>query len=155
VLQVGSYQSRKLTAGFTLVEMLVVITIMAMLTSAAGMIYTSVIPTFRLRSAAIDMASHLQKIRDEAVADHQVITVKIIEKGTALSINDDMPFQSLPKGVIATYRSNFSPDAGQKNSSFRIFPDGSSTGGEFTLSTGKRSVHVVINWLTGAITTNE
>jgi general secretion pathway protein H len=37
----------------------------------------------------------------------------------------------------------------------RFFPDGTSTGGRLTLALGERQEHVVVDWLTGAVSITE
>ncbi|KAF7962832.1 general secretion pathway protein GspH [Cupriavidus sp. UYMU48A] len=64
----GSFPlSRVARAGFTLVEMIAVVTILAIITFAAAPSFSSMIAMQRVRGAALDLSSSLLLARSEAV----------------------------------------------------------------------------------------
>lgn len=58
------------TSGFTLVEVIVVLVIIAVLGSVAVPAYTKYLPNIRLKNAAMDLYMNMQKARMGAVKDH-------------------------------------------------------------------------------------
>ena len=45
--------------------------------------------------------------------------------------------------------------SGVGNNEIHFFPDGTSTGGQLTLVLGERQKHVLVDWLTGAVSIAE
>lgn len=62
--------------GFTLIELMVVVTILAVLASLAGPSFRDFIATQRIRNAASDLLADLMLARSEALRRNGVVTVK-------------------------------------------------------------------------------
>lgn len=124
-------------SGMTLLEVLVVITILALMAAAIPLNSFSALSHVGLRAATQDIASQLRKTRRVAMASGmpRILDLKDI------SLNDDIT-------LSFTSAQNF--DGG-----FRFAPDGSASGGTIRLTRDDRSFEIRVNWLTGEVTTHD
>jgi general secretion pathway protein H len=131
---------RRDQAGFTLIEMIVVIVIMALI---AGL----VIVRRPWHSVGLDtdasvraLTSALRVARSRAIAQDREVSV--VTGAIGFSVDGAAPWV-LPSGEALS--------AGQV-----IFtPDGGSSGGVIVLAAGPRRIAVSVNWLTGRVGTQE
>ena len=91
------------TAGFTLLEMLVVLVLVAVLTAVAVPAAGGGIQTLRLQSAARHVAAALRLARGRAIRQQEIHLVSLDrEQGRVTVASGDLEFQrsfSLPQGV--------------------------------------------------------
>jgi general secretion pathway protein H len=139
-----------LQAGFTLIEMLVVLTILALTTTLILPLVSGGSEGARLQMAAGDLASAFRLTRSAAITRNRDISLMI-------DVNRRM-FSS----AVVSQRA-FAPDidakltfatglgAGTADGGFRFFPDGSSTGGDVTLSLRGKQTTLCVDWLTGVV----
>jgi general secretion pathway protein H len=134
------------SAGFTLVEMLVVLAIMAT-TLAISLPYTQKSGDQRiLESTAQIIAARLRQTQAASVSSNNEGLLKIDLKNSMLL----EPKYMLPDGTslqIETAQDQIRDD----RASILFFADGGSTGGKITLSKGKSHIELAINWLDGAV----
>lgn len=136
--------------GFTLVELLVVITLLAMLSAVLAPILVPS-PGRTLRSAASEVATTLRETRRQARAD-QVRRRFMVDTETArFGIEGAAGWRPLPAGVVAALTTADALLIDQRRGGIDFFPDGSSTGGRVTLGMDGQSIRVDIEWLTGRI----
>ena len=138
-------------AGFTLLELLVVLAIMAMtLFLAAASIRLSNGGT-RLRPLAVSMAADIRLARTKAIAGNRSVGVNFDIKAHAYRIGAGRAV-ALPRSIafklVTSEEFSRATDAGH----LVFFPDGSSTGGRLTLSDRDLSITLMIDWLTGSVT---
>lgn len=147
---IGRWHPRRLSeAGFTLLEMLIVIAIIALAAAVAMPALTRPSDGVLLRATARDVMSAMRLTRAMAIARNTE---------TALSIDVDK--RTFASAAIRTQ--TFAPDitaevtfarlgrtAAHSTGSFRFFPDGSSTGGDVALRLHGREARICVNWLTG------
>lgn len=135
--------------GFTLLETLIVITLLAVVAAALS---PSLIPTpnTQLRANASELISALRDTRLYAMqhrqqADLQIDTARqsylTPGKQQAVRLKGDFQMQ------LTTAQAQLLGSSG----SIRFMPDGSSTGGRITLSNGSLLRHIDVEWLTGRI----
>lgn len=138
-------------AGYTLLELLVVVALVAMVLSAMPSVYGQLVPSYRVRQFADDLANHARALREHA-RRHQVVTeIRYVQSGQAfLALGENI---SVPASVTV----EFTPSsiAGQESQTgggaVSFYPTGASTGGTFVVSGNGVRSQVVINWLSGAI----
>lgn len=128
------------SAGFTLIEMIVVIVIMA---AVAGLVlvrqpWHSIGWTTDATVAALTNA--LKLARSRAIAQDRIVTVVTAANGFSV---DGGAVQILPSGET------LSP------SQVIFTPDGGSTGSTILLTAGQRRIGVTVNWLTGRVLSRE
>jgi general secretion pathway protein H len=135
-------------AGFTLLEMLVVIVILALATAVAMPILARPSDGVRLRATARDLINALRLTRAMAIARNAEIALTI-----------DVDKRSFVSAAIRTQ--SFGPDiaaelifaeperTARSSGGFRFFPDGSSSGGDVRLRLRGSEAKICVNWLTG------
>jgi len=136
-------------AGYTLLEVLVVLAIMAVVSSPAILLTSHPTATLDIRAAANLVAAELRLARARAIRSsaEALVTVDI----AAHQVWADAPAPRRELGpAIALELVTAAPERVSATvGRFRFFPDGSSTGGAVTLRAGARTTRVVIDWLTG------
>ncbi|MEO6104075.1 MAG: GspH/FimT family pseudopilin [Pseudoxanthomonas sp.] len=137
--------------GFTLMEVLVVLVIIAMATTLAAMVFSGGLDGMRLRSSSKEIAAQLRYTRTQAIATGQPQRFTIDPHGhlwqAAGKRHGRIP-QSL--GVDFTGAREVQPRVGDGGIVF--FPDGASTGGRVQLSIKRAAWRIDVGWLTGEIT---
>jgi general secretion pathway protein H len=136
--------------GFTLLEMIVVLVLVAALFAFAASMMSRRLPGQQLRIAAKEVAAQLRYTRAQAIASGkpQLFT---FDANTHEWHAGSRHHGKLPKDikVVATGARNESQHAGE--AAVRFFPEGAATGGRFVLSQGKAAWQVDVQWLTGEV----
>ena len=135
----------KPSAGFTLVELLVVMGIM-------GLVLVVVVgakpkaATTRIAVTARTVGATLQLARAQAMASNTETVFRIDTERLQFGLPRAM--HSFPKGMtvaMTVAETERRDDVG----GIRFFPDGQSSGGEIALTLDGRSARIAVNWLTG------
>lgn len=137
--------------GFTLLEVLVVLVIIAMATTLAAMTLTGGLDGMRLRSSSKDIAAQLRYARTQAIATGQPQRFVIDPRGHRWQAADNR-HGTIPQalGVEFIGAREVQPRAGEGGILF--FPDGASTGGRVQLSAKRAMWRIDVAWLTGEVT---
>lgn len=142
--------ARRRGAGFTIIELLIVITLVATLT--AILVPTlAPSPTRLLREAASNLSTTLRETRRHAQADQVRRRFLIDVDSHRYGIDQSSVWQELPEGVTAQLTTAESLLTSKSVGGIDFFPDGSSTGGRVVLALDEHSLRVDIEWLTGRI----
>jgi general secretion pathway protein H len=128
--------ARRSEAGFTLIEMIVVIAVVGLI---AGLVlmrqpWTSV--GFEREATQRALADALRLARSRAIAQNR--NVSVVTGAAGFSV-DGSPLRTLPA------RQTLSA------SQITFMPDGGSSGGTIVLAAGQRRIAVAVNWLTGRV----
>jgi general secretion pathway protein H len=137
--------------GVTLIELLIVLSIMAL---GAAFVIPSLgegVSNGALKSAARDLAAGLRYARSEAVATRQESLVTLDLEGRRFKVAKDPREHELPKGAEFKLFTAQSDLVNDKVGSIRFFPDGGSNGGRITIASGERKYEVDVDWLTGRV----
>jgi general secretion pathway protein H len=142
--------------GFTLVELLIVLVIMVLGVSLIGSNISSGNDRANLKAASRDLKSALRYARGQALITQNEMTVSLDLATNHYKIKS--PYQKsyqLPQSIEITLRTAQTDIKSDQQGSIRFFPDGSSTGGNISLSQGKIKIDITINWLTGHVEIKE
>lgn len=127
------------SAGFTLLEMLVVLAVLGL---AAALVMSRPLgasPATQARTAAQRVAAALRGARGRAILADATVTVALDAPGHRLRLSDAAPL-GLPRAVALT-----------GTPVIRFAPDGSSSGGTIVLGGGGVRQGVAVDWLTGRV----
>lgn len=134
--------------GFTLLETLVVLVILALALAVVVPAVGRGLGT-SLNEVARDMHTGLRKARSQAVnLQHSTLFVLDLE-AHAFRVGAD-PARSIPPGFELHARTA-SREMRNGQASIRFYPDGSSSGGRLGLSEGDAYVWLDVDWLTGRV----
>lgn len=138
-------------AGFTLLELLIVLMIM-------GLVAALTIPTFgngvsstALKGAARDVAAGLRLARGQAIAQRTEATLELDVAARSFRVPPDPQVHSLPSGIDLKLFTAQRDLVNDQVGAVRFYPDGGSNGGRITLAAGERKFDVDVDWLTGRI----
>ncbi|MFM8747887.1 MAG: GspH/FimT family pseudopilin [Aestuariivirga sp.] len=134
-------------AGFTLLELLAVLAILAL--TASAVIYGGQRSgeSARVRAFLINAEAMFRDARTAAIESQKETAVLIEADGRRLSFPAAERVLDVPKGV--SLDAKVAAAAGGETPGVRFFPSGSSSGGELSFAFRGRSYQLRINWLTG------
>jgi general secretion pathway protein H len=137
-------------AGFTLIELIAVVLIIAIATGLAAVAMTGGLDGMRLRSASGDIAAQLRFTRVQAIATGERKDFVIDPRAHAWQA-PKKHHGTLPKqlGIEFYGAREVQPSPGQGAIAF--FPDGASTGGRIRLRAKKAVRDIDVAWLTGEV----
>lgn len=148
---VCSVSSVAKTKGFTLLEVMVVLVIMALILVIVPPFLPNVMASTHVKSAARELAANLKHARSQAI-DHQqesVLIVNVDEK--KYTLDNKSKILKLPTDASLSLITAKSEQLDENEGQIRFFPDGSSTGGQIKLSHAKHEITVDVHWLTGKV----
>lgn len=138
------------SAGFTLIEILVVVSLVAGLTVILMMSMNGGMDGLRLRSEAKTIASELRRARSTAISTGTVQTFRIVpENGSWSGAKGRTGEIRKPLRVSFTGVRQVQERDGEGVILF--FEDGASTGGRIQLSHARAALNVDVAWLTGEV----
>ena len=124
-------------AGFTLLELLVVLAVIALIAAAVPVALRQMMPAQQLKVAAADLATQLRDLQSTAVRTGRT---QAFGAQTA---------REVPPGITIEM---FAPGAGTLSMrAIDFHPDGSTSGGRIVLSSGERRRELQVSALTGRV----
>ena len=142
-------------SGFTLVELIVVLTILGLMTALIVMNGARVSPAVHARAAAEAISGALRSARSEAVMSNRSVAFTLDLAGRSYQwgqaprqvLSDDLRLALLTSRELLAATGN----AGV----IRFDPDGGSSGGRVTIEGGGVIWWVGIDWLSGRVSTEQ
>ena len=134
-------------AGFTLLELLVVLVIMALSATAVMSVGRASLESARVRSFMVEAEAMFRDARTAAIETQSQTAVVIDTEARRLTFSNGGRTLDMPKGLSLDAKVAVPKDGGLP--SVRFFPSGGSTGGQLSFGFRGRSYDLRINWLTG------
>ena len=143
---------RQQPRGFSLVEMLVVIAILALVATVGATRLSGPNEATVLKAEARKLVSHLRATRSMSLAKSRVFTVEAVEGGAGYAIRPGEEIVQLPD----TLTLSLSPGrrigpALNDDPAIAFYPDGSASGGSITLAGPSGGQRITVNWMTGEV----
>ena len=134
--------------GFTLVELMFVMVIIALMMGLVATSMSSSISSAEARAASRKLVASLRYTRTRAILDksEQVLLVDIENRSYQAPGRKQI---KLPEGVDLTITTARSELTSESVAGIRFFPDGGSTGGHIELIVNGREYRINVAWLTG------
>lgn len=136
--------------GFTLLEMLLVLMLMAAAGVLAAVVFTGGVEGMRLRSESKEIAAQLRYTRTRAIATGQPQRFRI-DPARRLWEAADEHRGDIDASLSVRFTGARQAQARAGEGAILFFPDGGSTGGRVTLGAGPAAWSVDVAWLTGEV----
>ncbi|MCU7904591.1 MAG: GspH/FimT family pseudopilin [Candidatus Thiodiazotropha sp. (ex Epidulcina cf. delphinae)] len=138
-------------AGFTLLELIVALSIAGALAALVPPMMDRVLPGLKIKAAGQEMAASLRFLRSWSVSQGSegVFTLDLQQK--RYTITPRKRSYDLPGSSELTLVSAGDERRGERQGAIRFFPDGSSSGGRITLQGAGNTHRIDIDWLTGRV----
>ena len=134
--------------GFTLVEIMVVMVIIALVLGLVGTSMSRSVSSAEARAASRNLVASLRYTRARAIIDKQETVFQVNTEERSYQA-PGRKLVTLPEGVDVTITTARSEVTSEAVYGIRFFPDGGSTGGHIELTVNKREYRVNVAWLTG------
>jgi len=149
-----SGRARRADAGFTLIELIVVLALMAVMVAAVTSRGTPVSPATHARAAARELAGALRSARSEAIMSNRSVAFTLDSAGNRYWWGRRQPqlLSSDLRVAMLTTKNQMVNDA---VGNVRFDPDGGSTGGRLAIAGGDHTWWVGVDWLSGRVSVVE
>ncbi len=137
-------------AGFSLLEIMVALAILALAVGLVGVGFARSSAGFRFDAATQDLALSLREANARALRSGREIAVVIDVDGRRYQLQQDQPV-ALPEGAGVRVVSGGQVMNAARQPAIIFYPNGGSSGGAITLTEQDRSATVSVDWLTGAV----
>lgn len=137
--------------GVTLLELLIVLSLMGILVAMVVPMLGGGVSTTELKSSARQMAAALRLARSEALATRREHSVLVDLERRVFRVDGDPREIALPRDVELKLFTAQSDLVSDQAGAIRFFPDGGSNGGRVTIAAGERKYEVDVDWLTGRV----
>ncbi len=138
-------------AGFTILEMIVVLTIAGFMLAAVPLAFSKLIETAEYRATVRELQSGLKDARSTALAQGRPVSYLVDAQNGVFGVEGDMN-NTVPKHLhlsLVMASENLTPEGAGR---FIFFPDGGATGGSVEiLRDADDGVRLRVDWLLGRI----
>ena len=141
-------------AGFSLVEMLVVVTILALAATFAAPLLSRGSEGVRLQVASSELATAFRVTRSAAIV-RNIETALVIDVDRRTFKSTVLPQRQFAADIEAKLTFASGIRTASSDGGFEFFPDGSSTGGQVMLSLHGKQARLCVDWLTGEVRREE
>ena len=137
-------------AGFTLIEIVVVMVLIAAMTLLAATLMTGGLDGLRLRSTAKEIAAELRHARAQAIAKSEVQQF-LVDPAARTWTGVGGRTGDIPDNLDVTFIGVREVQENEREGTILFFEDGASTGGRIQLRRDRAGLDVDIAWLTGDV----
>jgi general secretion pathway protein H len=140
-------------AGFTLMELLVVMLLVAMTVTAVTSVYRAPSSGAQVKSAAMHVASRLRDLRSAAMQTGTQRLAEIDPTARVVRFSDGRTPLVLNRTLNIAVTAADTERTSAQTVGIRFYPNGSSSGATIKLISERQGYEVRVNWLTGRVST--
>jgi general secretion pathway protein H len=140
--------------GFSLLELLAVIVLLAIALTAVSLSVSKSISSAKIRAVSRDLVAALRYTRGQAIVKGEQKTLDVDLEAMNYTATGKTP-QKFPEGIKVHILTAAQEQTSERKFGIRFFPDGSSTGGNIGIISGEREWRVNVGWLTGEVAMDE
>ena len=137
-------------AGFSLLEIMIALAILALATALVGVGFARSSTGFRFEATAQELALTLREAHARALRSGRDVAVVLDVDAHTYQLHTDRPIDIPPETAIRVVSASQAMTSARRPA-FSFSPDGGSTGGSIVLSQPDRSATITVDWLTGAV----
>ncbi|MEJ2453197.1 MAG: prepilin-type N-terminal cleavage/methylation domain-containing protein [Candidatus Thiodiazotropha sp.] len=145
-------------SAFTLIELLLVLSIVALLLALSPALMQKAFPILKLKAAARDMVQEIRYVQNAAIINGQVAEIRFdLKNGEYRSdLVNGGEVRALPSGLSFSNSPQF-PEFGasEEMTRFVFYPDGSANGGVLFVGNDRKRMAIRVDWLTSKIQLDE
>lgn len=138
------------SGGFSLIELMVVMMLVAMLFAVVGVSVSRSIEGAEIRNASREIIAGIRHARGQAIIQRRQQTFQVDADARTWQAAEK-PAVQIPDGLEITINTARSEMTGENAGGIRFYPDGASTGGSVELLAGERTWTIEVSWLTGEV----
>jgi general secretion pathway protein H len=138
--------------GVTLLELLLVLLLLGLAYGLTGPMLAQGSIGLDMKTAARQLAAGLRKARSTAATERREAVLVLDVKERFFAVTGDSKRYRLPGALDYSLFTAESEQVRAQTGMIRFYPDGSSTGGRITMTSGGHKIMVDIDWLTGRVT---
>lgn len=145
------------SAGFTLMEILLVLVVMSLVLALTPPLFSNAMPSLSLKAFVNDLSSDLRYVRDSAVMQSRDTAMSIDFKNRLYgsTMVSRVGAKQIPDNVEITVVGLGEESFSEGELLIRFFSDGSSNGGKILVGNEANRYVIDIDWLTGRIQVRE
>lgn len=148
----GVAAGRQLSAGFTLLELLVVLVIASLAVGLVTPALQRMIPAAELRSESRELLAQVRYARSRAILSQQAVRVSFDEQEHALRFSPDDLLHRLPTTLRLELEPGSRDETDEPLEAISFYPQGHSSGGVIRLSAADgRQFEIQVDWLTARV----
>lgn len=136
-------------AGFTLVEVLVVLTIVSLV--VGSITYVAFNTRQDVQSVSREIVQSIKLIQQRSIRDDRPYQIQIDISKNSISFEDSEV--EIPKSISLTVKTAASQVIDEDIVGMTFYPDASSTGGAIVLESGDEVYEITVVWISGKIMT--
>ncbi len=141
--------------GFTLLEMLLVMTLAALIVTVVPASFNAVLPHVEREAELRGLVSTLRSVRGMAIRERREVSLMLdLKRRQYQQVGSEQVIQ-LPEVVVLSFRPAFASSVEQSPVVIRFFADGSSSGGTIELAAADARYEIQIDWLSGRVSYRE
>ena len=140
---------RRSARGFTLLEIVIVLSIAVVAYLLVANIIFRGPSAYELKTSARTLAAALRQAQSTAMATRRDTTLTLDLDAREYAVSGESQPHKLPEGLDLKLFTAQSEVENERRGAIRFYPDGSSTGGRITVGVEDRKYLVDVDWLTG------
>ncbi|AEY00184.1 general secretion pathway protein H [Oceanimonas sp. GK1] len=137
--------------GFTLLELLVVLTIALLALTVALPRFAALLPGAELKSYSRQSAALLRLARSQAIATGDSVTLTLNSGQRQTRLSGQIPAHPWPAGITLSLTGTGPQPPASASAELVFYPDGASSGGTLKVAGKNRQYRIQIDWLTGRV----